>query len=76
MQSSTVFTPVSAVCHTHTRQNLPQFARIFCPPQAPLSAEEAARIILEGVADGRSRIMVGEDAIAIDWLVRLAPHFT
>jgi NAD(P)-dependent dehydrogenase (short-subunit alcohol dehydrogenase family) len=33
----------------------------------------AATIILDGVVKGRPRIRVGNDALLIDWLVRLAP---
>jgi NAD(P)-dependent dehydrogenase (short-subunit alcohol dehydrogenase family) len=40
---------------------------------APLSAAQAASIILEGVQRGDWRIMVGEDAIAIDERVRANP---
>jgi NAD(P)-dependent dehydrogenase (short-subunit alcohol dehydrogenase family) len=41
---------------------------------APTTAAEAARIILDGVRDGRWRILVGADAEAIDGLVRQAPE--
>ena len=33
----------------------------------------AATIILDGVVKGRPRIRVGNDALLVDWLVRLAP---
>ena len=38
-----------------------------------LPAEEAARIVLDGVEAGRARILVGRDARAIDRMVRLLP---
>jgi NAD(P)-dependent dehydrogenase (short-subunit alcohol dehydrogenase family) len=41
---------------------------------APISAEEAAAMILDGVAAGSTRIIVGEDARVVDWAVRLFPR--
>jgi hypothetical protein len=41
---------------------------------APTSAAEAARIILDGVKADRWRILVGNDAAKIDELVRAAPE--
>lgn len=41
---------------------------------APTSAEQAAGIILDGVREGRWRILVGEDAKILDQLVREAPE--
>ncbi len=41
--------------------------------KAPLSAAEAARIILDGVRSGSWRILVGEDAKILDTLVRAKP---
>ncbi len=42
--------------------------------EAPTSAEEAARVILEGVREGRWRILVGDDAHVLDRLVRESPE--
>lgn len=42
--------------------------------QAPTTAEQAATIILDGVREGRWRILVGEDAQILDALVREAPE--
>lgn len=42
--------------------------------QAPTSADEAARIILDGVRNNRWRILVGADAEALDRLVRADPE--
>lgn len=41
---------------------------------APTSAEQAAAIILDGVREGRWRILVGEDAQILDRLVRETPE--
>jgi hypothetical protein len=41
---------------------------------APLSAEGAAKIILDGVRAGKWRILVGEDAQWLDEQVRDAPE--
>jgi NAD(P)-dependent dehydrogenase (short-subunit alcohol dehydrogenase family) len=41
--------------------------------KAPLSAAEAATIILDGVRSGRWRILVGKDASALDAAVRAQP---
>ena len=40
---------------------------------APTSASQAARVILDGVQEGRWRILVGEDAHHLDQRVRTAP---
>ena len=42
--------------------------------EAPLTAAEAATIILDGVRAGRWRILVGEDARALDAAVRADPE--
>jgi len=41
---------------------------------APLTAEQAATIILEGVRAGKWRILVGDDARALDEAVRSDPE--
>ena len=41
---------------------------------APTSAATAARIILTGIKNGETRILVGEDAVVIDWLARMFPR--
>lgn len=38
---------------------------------ASTSAEEAARVILDGVSKGRARVLIGNDARALDVLVRI-----
>jgi NAD(P)-dependent dehydrogenase (short-subunit alcohol dehydrogenase family) len=42
--------------------------------QAPTTAEDAAKIILDGVRAGQWRILVGEDAHVLDRLVRDDPE--
>ena len=42
--------------------------------KAPLSAAQAATVILDGVRSGAWRILVGEDAKMIDTLVRAKPE--
>jgi hypothetical protein len=42
--------------------------------KAPLSAAQAATIILDGVRSGTWRILVGEDATRIDATVRAKPE--
>ncbi len=42
--------------------------------RAPLSAAEAAKIILDGVLAGAWRILVGDDAKALDAAVRARPE--
>ena len=42
--------------------------------EAPMTAAEAAKIILDGVRDRRWRILVGEDARILDELVRSDPE--
>jgi NAD(P)-dependent dehydrogenase (short-subunit alcohol dehydrogenase family) len=48
-------------------------ARVF-HDDAPTSASEAARIILDGVKAGKWRILVGDDAHRLDTRVRQAPE--
>lgn len=47
--------------------------RTYTEKLLKLPADKAARIIVDGVEKGRARIRVGNDAIAVDRLVRLAP---
>ena len=41
---------------------------------APMTAAQAATVILEGVRAGEWRILVGDDAHKLDALVREVPH--
>jgi len=55
------------------RQLLALRAEMF-RDQAPTSAAEAAKIILDGVREERWRILVGQDAQILDRMVREAPE--
>jgi NAD(P)-dependent dehydrogenase (short-subunit alcohol dehydrogenase family) len=61
------------VTHDEIRQALQQRAEDF-RDKAPTSAAQAAEVILDGVRAGRWRILVGEDAVVLDRLVREAPE--
>lgn len=55
-----------------TRQQLDR-ARVYNEKLLKMPAEQAARIVVDGVEAGRPRIRVGIDAKIVDRLVRLAP---
>jgi NAD(P)-dependent dehydrogenase (short-subunit alcohol dehydrogenase family) len=42
--------------------------------EAPMTAAEAAKVILDGVRQQRWRILVGDDAVALDAMVRETPE--
>lgn len=65
--------PVDNVPDDHIRAAVRQRAEDF-QNKAPTSAAQAATIILDGVREGRWRILVGEDALALDQAVRAAPE--
>ncbi|MEQ8857479.1 MAG: SDR family oxidoreductase [Pseudomonadales bacterium] len=65
--------PVDNVPDDHIRAAIYQQAVDF-REKAPLSAAEAATIILDGVREGRWRILVGRDAEQLDAAVRAAPE--
>ena len=65
--------PVGNAPDDHIRAALSRRAMEF-RESAPTSAAEAARIILDGVRAGRWRILVGEDAHALDRMVREEPE--
>jgi NAD(P)-dependent dehydrogenase (short-subunit alcohol dehydrogenase family) len=54
------------------RQGIQMQADMF-RDSAPMSAAEAATVILDGVRAGRWRILVGDDADALDRIVRESP---
>jgi NAD(P)-dependent dehydrogenase (short-subunit alcohol dehydrogenase family) len=64
---------VSGATNDEIRQMLQLRAEIF-RDEAPMSASEAAKIILDGVREERWRILVGEDAHILDELVRETPE--
>jgi NAD(P)-dependent dehydrogenase (short-subunit alcohol dehydrogenase family) len=55
------------------RQGIQMQADMF-RDTAPMTAADAATVILEGVRSGEWRILVGDDAVALDELVRESPH--
>ena len=65
--------PVDNVPDDHIRAAVRQRAEDF-QKNAPTSAAQAATIILDGVRAGRWRILVGDDAQALDQAVRAAPE--
>ena len=64
---------VSNMTDEHIREMVLQQAIAF-QANAPTSAGQAANIILDGVRNDKWRILVGNDAHAIDELVRAAPE--
>ena len=65
--------PVDNIPDDHIRELMHQRALDF-RDKAPTTAAQAATIILDGVREGRWRILVGEDADALDEMVRIAPR--
>jgi short-subunit dehydrogenase len=65
--------PVGNESDDHIRAALHQLAIDF-RDKAPVSAAQAASIILDGVRNDRWRILVGDDAAALDRMVREAPE--
>lgn len=63
----------AGVTNDQIRQALQQRAEEF-RDNAPMTAAQAARIILDGVREGQWRILVGEDAANLDQLVRENPE--
>jgi NAD(P)-dependent dehydrogenase (short-subunit alcohol dehydrogenase family) len=64
---------VSGLTDAALRATMQQMAEDF-RDKAPLGAAEAATIILEGVREGRWRILVGADAEELDRSVRASPE--
>lgn len=64
---------VSGATNDQIRQALQQRAEDF-RDKAPMTAAQAATVILEGVRADRWRILVGEDAKVLDALVRETPE--
>lgn len=67
--------PVDSVPANEVRQLIARVNEGF-RDSAPLSAADAATIILDGVRSGAWRILVGEDAQRLDSLVRANPEHT
>ena len=65
--------PLEGATNEQVRQFLLLFAERF-RDDAPMTAAEAAKVILDGVREERWRILVGEDAKVLDRLVRENPE--
>jgi len=65
--------PVDGVSDEDLRKGMQALGEGF-RDTAPVTAAEAATTILDGVRSGRWRILVGEDAVAIDEMVREDPE--
>jgi NAD(P)-dependent dehydrogenase (short-subunit alcohol dehydrogenase family) len=65
--------PLDALSDDQLRAGMQQMAEDF-RDRAPFSAAAAAKVILDGVREGRWRILVGEDAHELDRMVRAAPE--
>jgi NAD(P)-dependent dehydrogenase (short-subunit alcohol dehydrogenase family) len=65
--------PADALSDDQLRTILQQVAESF-RDRAPLGAAEAATIILDGVRRGAWRILVGDDAVEVDRMVRARPE--
>jgi len=65
--------PVADVDDNQIRAIMQQFAVIF-RDNAPTTADQAAKIILDGVRNDHWRILVGEDAKVLDRMVRESPE--
>jgi NAD(P)-dependent dehydrogenase (short-subunit alcohol dehydrogenase family) len=65
--------PVDEVADEDLRKGVTMFGEAF-RDLAPLSAASAATIILDGVRKNTWRILVGEDAVVIDEMVRSTPE--
>ena len=65
--------PVQAASNEEIRQGLQRLGEVF-RDAAPMTAADAARVILDGVRNEQWRILVGDDAQALDRMVREAPE--
>jgi NAD(P)-dependent dehydrogenase (short-subunit alcohol dehydrogenase family) len=65
--------PVASMDDAAVRSMVAMFGNMF-RDSAPVSAAEAATVILDGVREGRWRILIGEDAHKLDAAVRANPE--
>ena len=65
--------PTEGATNDQIRQALQQRAEEF-RDDAPVTAAEAAKVILDGVRNEQWRILIGKDAVALDRLVRETPE--
>jgi len=73
VQLAAVGTPVDGVSDEDLRKGMQAFGELF-RDAAPMTAAEAATVILEGVRAKRWRILVGQDAKDLDEMVRADPE--
>jgi hypothetical protein len=64
---------LSGATNEQVRQALVMQGEMF-RDAAPTTAAEAAKVILDGVHERRWRILIGEDAVGLDRLVREDPE--
>jgi NAD(P)-dependent dehydrogenase (short-subunit alcohol dehydrogenase family) len=64
---------IEGTTNDQIRQGLQQLGENF-RDEAPTTAAEAAKVILDGVREERWRILIGEDAEVLDQLVRERPE--
>ena len=55
-------------------RNMMQMMGEMFRDNAPMTAAQAATVILDGVRAGRWRILVGDDAVSMDEAVRAKPE--
>jgi hypothetical protein len=65
--------PSEGIADADLQQMVKMMGEMF-KDNAPMSAAEAATVILDGVRSGVWRILVGDDAHALDAAVRAAPE--
>ena len=65
--------PIAGATNDQIRQALIMMGEGF-RDMAPMTAAEAAKVILDGVRAEKWRILVGKDAAVMDRLVREAPE--
>jgi NAD(P)-dependent dehydrogenase (short-subunit alcohol dehydrogenase family) len=65
--------PLAGVSDDDLRMGMQMMAERF-RDNAPLSASQAATVILDGVRENRWRILVGDDAVVLDEAVRADPE--
>jgi NAD(P)-dependent dehydrogenase (short-subunit alcohol dehydrogenase family) len=65
--------PVQGASNDEIRQGLQQLGEAF-RDLAPVTAADAARVILDGVRNEQWRILIGDDARVLDRMVREAPE--
>ena len=65
--------PVENLSNEQIRQFMVQQGEMF-RDAAPMDAETAATVILDGVRANRWRILVGEDALVLDEMIRARPE--